>query len=141
MRRILYSLSLLLLLSGCVPRYAMLRPHYEVDVRNPNGEPVSSATLWVRTLRSPPGYYPQPEQFPADAQGHISVEKKSHWEKIIFFMHGTNFYSWHWCIEAPGYAPLEGESEEIASPVVLQPARQAQRCPQAASDDLSSKQH
>lgn len=143
MKGIICFLLITVALSGCIPRYATIRPHYDVDVLNPAGEPISTAMMWLNTGRSPPGYYPPPEQFHADAQGHIEVKKKSQWEKIIFFMHGTNFYSWGWCIEAPGYVPQSGEGDEINSPVILKPATQVLRCPQvqAAAEYLSREHH
>ncbi|WP_409429839.1 membrane lipoprotein lipid attachment site-containing protein [Kosakonia sp.] len=141
MKRIFFSLCAILILSGCIPRYATIRPGYDVDVRNREGEPIPNATLWVRTGRSPPGYFPPPEQFQSDAQGHIHVEKKSRWEKIIFFIHGTNFYRWSWCIEAPGYTPRSGVGEAIRSPLILASTGQTERCPDAKADadDLSSR--
>ncbi|AMO48555.1 Hypothetical protein AKI40_2150 [Enterobacter sp. FY-07] len=140
MKRMLFSLCLLLMLSGCLPRYAMIRPGYDIDVRNREGESLPNATLWVRTGHSPPGYFPPPESFQADAQGHIHVEKKSQWEKSIFFLHGTHFYRWHWCIEAPGYMPRSGDGEEIRSPLILTPTAQTERCRYAEdyADAISS---
>lgn len=131
MKRIICAFCIALMLSGCIPRYATLRPHYEVDVRNAAGEPISTAMMWVSTGRSPPGYYPPPEAFRADRRGHIDVEKKAQWENMIFFLHGTNFYSWGWCIEAPGYVPQKGQGDEIESPVILKPTTQDLRCRQA----------
>ncbi len=64
----------------------------------------------------------------ADAQGISTSKKKSQWEKSIFFLHGTHFYRWSWCIDAPGYAPRSGEGEEIRSPLILTPAAQTERC-------------
>ncbi|GEM_PF-625652 len=142
MKRILYTLVMTTALSGCIPRYATIRPHYEVDVRNPAGEPLPTAMMWVSTGRSPPGYYPAPEEFRADRQGHIDVEKKSQWENMIFFLHGTNFYSWGWCIEAPGYLPRSGRGDEIVSPVILTPTTQDLRCRQAHyADEYLSPEH
>jgi len=121
-------LCLLLALNGCIPRYATIRPQYDVDVRNPQGAPITNATMWVMTTRMPPGYTPQIAAFHADTQGHIQVDKKSQWERIIFFIHGTNFYRFHWCIEAPGYLPRSGDSALIGTPLTLTPARQPTRC-------------
>lgn len=129
-------LCLLLVLTGCVPRYATIRPHYEVDVRNASGEALSNATMWViTTSMPPPGIGPLVAKFDADAQGHISVEKQSQWETIIFFLHGTNFYSFYWCVEAPGYFPRSGSSESINSPLILNPARQPTRCDVRTRDE------
>lgn len=122
-------LCLLLALCGCVPRYATIRPHYEVDVRNAQGAPVTDATMWVTTTSMPPpGIGPLTAQFHADDKGHISVARKSRWESIIFVLHGTNFYSFSWCIDAPGYLPRSGSGESITSPITLTPALQPTRC-------------
>lgn len=125
----IFLLCLLMTLSGCIPRYATIRPHYAVDVRNAEGEAITNATMWVMTTSMPPpGIGPLRAEYHADTKGHIEVEKKSQWENIIFFQHGTNFYSFSWCIEAPGYYPRSGGSELINSPLILNPARQPTRC-------------
>lgn len=120
-----------LLLSGCIPRYATVRPALDVQVKNDQNEPVADATMWLLTQRMPPGYYPPAEKFSSDAQGRIRVERKSQWETLIFFLHGVNFYSWRWCIEAPGYHFVEGENDRFSEAVILQRAATPSRCPDA----------
>ncbi|NCH59015.1 hypothetical protein [Cronobacter dublinensis] len=128
MRHFIIAVFAAVLLSGCVPRYATHRPALEMDIQNEQGEPVPHATLWLQTHRSPPGYYPQPEKFTADENGHISVSRVSEWENMIFFLHGTMIYSWSWCVEAPGYLPREGGVESLRPPVKLFKARTPERC-------------
>ncbi|EOE6860221.1 hypothetical protein ACMS1V_001829 [Cronobacter dublinensis] len=128
MRHFIIAVFAAVLLSGCVPRYATHRPALEMDIQNEQGEPVPHATLWLQTQRSPPGYYPPPEKFTADENGHISVSRVSEWENMIFFLHGTMIYSWSWCVEAPGYLPREGGVESLRPPVKLFKARTPERC-------------
>ncbi|ALB62070.1 FIG00554922: hypothetical protein [Cronobacter condimenti 1330] len=128
MRHVIITIIACLLLSGCVPRYATHRPALEVDVQNEQGKPVPHATLWLYTHRSPPGYYPPPEKFTADDNGHISVSRVSEWENMIFFLHGTMIYSWQWCIEAPGYMPRKGNAEVLDEPVKLFKTRAPAGC-------------
>ncbi|EOC1299927.1 hypothetical protein ACR2RQ_001911 [Cronobacter dublinensis] len=128
MRHFIIAVFAAVLLSGCVPRYATHRPALEMDIQNEQGEPVPRATLWLQTHRSPPGYYPPPEKFTADENGHISVSRVSEWENMIFFLHGTMIYSWSWCVEAPGYLPREGGVESLRPPVKLFKARTPERC-------------
>ncbi|EOY5421350.1 hypothetical protein ACP6O2_001489 [Cronobacter dublinensis] len=128
MRHFIIAVFATVLLSGCVPRYATHRPALEMDIQNEQGERVPHATLWLQTHRSPPGYYPPPEKFTADENGHISVSRVSEWENMIFFLHGTMIYSWSWCVEAPGYLPREGGVESLRPPVKLFKARTPERC-------------
>ncbi|EKY3243539.1 hypothetical protein RBA21_000872 [Cronobacter dublinensis] len=128
MRHFIIAVFAAVLLSGCVPRYATHRPALEMDIQNEQGEPVPHATLWLQTHRSPAGYYPPPEKFTADENGHISVSRVSEWENMIFFLHGTMIYSWSWCVEAPGYLPREGGVESLRPPVKLFKARTPERC-------------
>ncbi|WP_038888309.1 hypothetical protein [Cronobacter dublinensis] len=128
MRHFIIAVFAAVLLSGCVPRYATHRPAVEMDIQNEQGEPVPHATLWLQTHRSPPGYYPPPEKFTADENGHISVSRVSEWENMIFFLHGTMIYSWSWCVDAPGYLPREGGVESLRPPVKLFKARTPERC-------------
>lgn len=141
MKRIFYALVMTTALSGCIPRYATIRPHYEVDVLNRDGKPLTNATLWLQTIRFPPTIQDPPEPFHADAEGHIKVEKRARWSPIVFWIHGTEQFEWSWCIEAPGYLTHGGGSEIINSPVILTKAVTTEHCRHGDEPEYLSPEH
>lgn len=116
--RIVGVAFILFILTGCIPRYATTRPHLEVDVRDPQGEPIPTAVMQLVTFTS--HGLPSEEKFVADEQGHIAVARKSEWSPLVFFIHGMVFYHWQWCINAPGFSAAKGTPQTLDKPIILQ---------------------
>ncbi len=85
MRHFIIAVFAAVLLSGCVPRYATHRRAGDGYSKRA-GRTGSPRHALAANTPMPPGYYPPPEKFTADENGHISVSRVSEWENMIFFL-------------------------------------------------------
>jgi hypothetical protein len=102
----------MVLLSGCWKRDTVVQPKLSFEISGEAG-PVAGAKVSLMTITDP--YHRRQALVDAttDVKGGASFEEKR--ERIWVFplmMHGVTFYSWEWCVEAPGFAAQRSADRE-----------------------------
>lgn len=135
-RRALLMLAVVTL-CGCWKRDYVVQPKLDFEVRDAAG-PISGAKVRLLTSTDPHHRREALVDVVTDARGVASLEEKH--ERVWVFplvMHGVPFYSWQWCVEAPGHAAQVSDRRVYPSGVVsvqLQPSENAERCVESGGD-------
>ncbi len=122
---------LVLLLCGCWKRDTVVLPKLTFEVRSPSGA-VEGARVRLMTITDPYHRRAALNEVLTDASGRVSFDEKR--EKLWVFplmMHGVTFYSWQWCVEAPGFSAqvvTEHDSLGGTREVALLPATSPEQC-------------
>jgi hypothetical protein len=134
--KILLSLTVFLLLTGCVPfpTYKTLQPHASIKVVDPKGEPINGAKVELISSSYPYGH----EKFRTIGRtrfgGEISVAKTKQWRmEMPLMIHGAEFYFWNWCVSKDGYETVRtrytsSDEFKTTSLITLYPGK-SRECP------------
>jgi len=103
---------ILFALAGCVPYpiYKTLQPSAVVTVRDSHSRPLEGAEVTLISEARPS--FPKEksrETKKTDAQGLAQFESRNEWRVEILALHGREEYSWHWCIQKPGFVTYKSE--------------------------------
>ncbi len=91
-------------LSGCVmyPIYKTLQPGSQMIVLDEGDAPIEGARVRLSTDFNPHGSLTHEIKL-TDARGIAVFEQRSEWQTESWFMHGTRYYNWYWCVQRPGF--------------------------------------
>lgn len=101
--------------SGCWKRDTVVQPKLSFEMRSESG-PVVGARVRLMTITDPYHQRRALVDSVTDANGRVEFEEKR--ERIWVFplmMHGVTFYSWEWCVDAPGFAAQRSADREYPS--------------------------
>lgn len=135
-RRALLTLAVVTL-SSCWKRDYVVQPKLDFEVRDAAG-PISGAKVRLLTSTDPHHRREALVDVVTDARGLASLEEKH--ERVWIFplvMHGVPFYSWQWCVEAPGFAAQVSDRRVYPSgglTVQLVTSAEAQTCVESGGD-------
>ena len=130
-------LCLAVTFSGCWKRDYVVQPKLDFEVRGERG-PVAGAKVWLLTSTDPHHRREALVEVVTDTGGRASLEEKH--ERVWIFplvMHGVPFYSWQWCVEAPGHSAQVSERREYPSGAVsveLRSSTSDEHCSESGGD-------
>ena len=135
-RRALLTLAVVTL-SSCWKRDYVVQPKLDFEVRDAAG-PISGAKVRLLTSTDPHHRREALVDVVTDARGLASLEEKH--ERVWIFplvMHGVPFYSWQWCVEAPGHSAQVSERRVYprgAVSVELRSSTSDEHCSESGGD-------
>jgi len=102
--RLASALGALIALSGCVPALRTLQPATRVHVTDADGIPLQGASVQLGSYKYRGGRF-STQNYVTNAAGDAKTKRDTQWELMVFLPDGINYYSWHLCVEKPGYQP------------------------------------
>lgn len=125
------------LFASCGKRDYVVQPKLDFEVHSDAGV-VTGAKVWLLTSSDP---HHQREALVSvttgdDGRARFDEKHESIWV-FPLMIHGVPFYSWQWCVEAPGYAAQVDDRRANPSGSVsvrLETASEAQTCVESGGD-------
>ena len=103
MKNALLFIILALGLTACFPVYKKLKPEFEVNVVDENGQAVANAQIILLTEVHPAINIIAKIQKLTDAQGVAKFSGQREWKVESLMIHGSKYYHWSICVRKSGF--------------------------------------